>query len=126
MNSNADITARLRTTDQHLIEPQPWGRLEWYVSGAIGNSEKLTVGKCVLDPGQANGRHWHPTSDEVLTVLKGRIVHSWDDEEFPMEEGDVISIPQGVVHNARNVGEGQAELSIVFSTAHRTTEGAES
>ncbi|MCR8669556.1 cupin domain-containing protein [Agrococcus sp. HG114] len=126
MNDKIDTPHTLRTKDQHIIEPQPWGRLEWYVSAAIGNSEKLTVGLCVLDPGQANGRHWHPTSDEVLTVRKGSIIHTWNDQEFPMEEGDVISIPQGVVHNARNVGEGQAELSIVFSTAYRTTEGEES
>lgn len=121
-----NISDRLRTVEQHIIEPQPWGRLEWYVSAEIGNSETMTLGKCVLDEGQANGRHWHPNCDEVLTVVKGSIIHSWNDEEFPMEAGDVISIPEGVVHNARNVGEGQAELSIAFSSAYRTTEGAES
>lgn len=121
-----NISDRLRTADQHTIEPQPWGRLEWYVSAEIGNSETMTLGKCVLDEGQANGRHWHPNCDEVLTVIKGSIIHSWNDEEFPMEVGDVISIPQGVVHNARNVGEGQAELGITFSSAYRTTEGEES
>ncbi|WP_401000734.1 cupin domain-containing protein [Agromyces sp. GXQ0307] len=116
----------LRTAAQHVIEPQPWGRLEWYVSGAIGNSETMTTGKCVLDPGQANGRHWHPDCDEILMVLTGSIVHTWNDEEFPMEAGDVISIPRGVIHNARNVGDTQAELAIAFSSAHRTAEGAES
>lgn len=116
----------LRTRKQHIIEPQPWGRLEWYVSAQIGNSETLTTGKCILDPGEANGRHWHPNCDEVLAVISGRIIHTWNDEEFPMEEGDVISIPQGVVHSARNTGNTPAELSITFSSAHRRTEGAES
>lgn len=115
----------LKTKSEHKIEPQTWGRLEWYVSAEIGNSETMTVGKCVISPGQANGRHWHPNCDEILTVLKGKIIHSWDDEEFEMNEGDVISIPTGVVHNARNVGDTDAELSISFSSAYRKSEGAE-
>ncbi|BDZ44540.1 hypothetical protein GCM10025866_04490 [Naasia aerilata] len=36
-----------------VIEPQPWGRLEWMVSDAIGNSDVLTVGKCFIQPGEA-------------------------------------------------------------------------
>jgi quercetin dioxygenase-like cupin family protein len=72
--------------------------------------------------GQANGRHSHPNCDEILTVLKGKIVHSWNDDEFEMDEGDVISIPSGVIHNARNVTEEPVELAIAFSSAYRTTE----
>jgi quercetin dioxygenase-like cupin family protein len=112
----------LRTKDQHVIERWPWGRLEWYVSAEIGNSNSMTIGKCVLAPGQANGRHRHPNCDEVLTVLRGDIVHSWDEQEFPMHAGDVVSIPSGVAHNARNVGDAEAELAIAFSSAHRTFE----
>ena len=115
----------LKKKAEHVIEPQAWGRLEWYVSAEIGNSETMTVGKCILSPGGANGRHWHPNCDEILTVLKGRIINSWDDEEFEMNVGDVISIPSGVVHNARNVGDEEAELSIAFSSAYRKTEGEE-
>lgn len=99
-----------------------WGHLEWYVSAEIGNSETMTVGKCVLNPGQANGRHLHPNCDEILQVLKGKVIHTWNGEEFEMNEGDVVSIPSGVIHNARNIGDGVAELAISFSSAYRTTE----
>lgn len=98
----------------------PWGRLVWQVSGELGNSETLTVGRCILDPGHANGRHFHPDCDEVLEVLTGSIVHTWGEDEVAMERGDVISIPAGLMHNARNTGDTAAELLIVFSTAHRT------
>jgi len=98
----------------------PWGRLIWQVSGQLGNSETLTVGRCILDPGQANSRHQHPDCDEVLEVLAGSIVHTWGDKEVAMDQGDVISIPAGLVHNARNTGDGAAELLIVFSTPNRT------
>lgn len=111
---------RVARPDSYQVEEMPWGRLIWQVSGELGNSEALTVGRCILDPGRANGRHQHPNCDEVLEVLHGSIVHSWGDTEIAMKQGDVISIPAGVVHNARNTGDRAAELLIVFSTAHRT------
>lgn len=112
----------LKKKSEHQIVSTEWGRLEWYVSAEIGNSETMTVGKCVLNPGQANGRHLHPNCDEILQVLKGKIIHSWNDEEFEMNEGDVIAIPSGVFHNARNITDDVVELAISFSSAYRTTE----
>jgi quercetin dioxygenase-like cupin family protein len=116
-----DLDTRLQRSSDHVVVNMPWGRLEWYVSAEIGNSETMTVGKCLVDVGQENGRHYHPNCDEVLTVLRGRIIHSWNDEERVMDVGDVISIPQGVVHNARNIGNVVAELAISFSSAYRRT-----
>jgi quercetin dioxygenase-like cupin family protein len=123
--SKQEIDTHLRTDADHVHEPHTWGWLEWYVSAAIGNSTTMTVGKCVLNPGQANGRHYHPNCDEILTVLKGRIINTWNDEERVMEEGGVISIPSGVWHSARNLGDTPAELAISFSSAYRETVGLE-
>lgn len=105
------------------VEEQEWGRLEWMVSGALGNSEKLTVGRCYIRPGEQNPRHYHPNCDEVLHVLQGTIVHSIDDETFEMGPGDTVSIPSGAVHNARNVGPDEAIFVIVFSTPDREVVG---
>lgn len=106
-----------------VIEPQPWGQLEWMVSGAIGNSDVLTVGTCRIDPGQQNPVHYHPNSDEVLHVVTGTIEHRVGDEHVPMSAGDTISIPMGMLHNARNVGTEQAVFTIIFDTAHREVIG---
>lgn len=111
---------KVRRPAQYHVEEMPWGRLVWQVAGDLGNSETLTVGRCILEVGEANNRHVHPECDEVLEVLSGSIVHTWDDQEVSMEVGDTISIPAGVAHNARNTGEERAELLIVFSTAYRT------
>lgn len=121
MTTVEDFEKNLRRRSEHILVDMPWGRLEWYASAEIGNSETMTVGKCHIDVGQQNGRHYHPNCDEILTVLRGEIIHSWNDEEQRMSAGDVISIPQGVVHNARNVGNVAAELAICFSSAHRGT-----
>jgi quercetin dioxygenase-like cupin family protein len=105
------------------IDPQPWGRLEWMVSGAVGNSDTLTLGKCFIRPGQQNPAHHHPNCDEVLHVLRGTILHRVDDEYFEMGPGDTVSIPTGRIHNARNTGDVEAELLICFSTPDRQVVG---
>lgn len=112
---------RLTRSSDFVIEPLSGGELRWGVSAARGNSQHLSVGWCLLDPGQANTRHYHPNCDEVLVVVDGSITHSWNSEEMEMSEGDAISIPQGVVHNARNTGEARARLLICFSSATRET-----
>ncbi|MFI5732321.1 cupin domain-containing protein [Kribbella sp. NPDC051587] len=101
------------------IEEQPWGRLEWMVSGALGNSTTMTLGRCYIRPGEQNSRHYHPNCDEILHVLQGTIEHSVDDELVRMGPGDTISIPSGRVHNARNLGDDEAIFVIAFSSPDR-------
>lgn len=106
-----------------VVEPQTWGRLEWMISGAIGNSGTMTVGKCYIDPGQHNPPHHHPNCDEVLHVVRGAIRHRFGDAYVDMGPGDTISIPQGTIHNAENVGAERAEFVICFSSAQREVVG---
>jgi quercetin dioxygenase-like cupin family protein len=113
----------LTTPQTETVSPQPWGRLVWMVSGERGNSHVLTVGRCHLNPGQANPYHFHPNCDEVLHVVQGEIEHSLGDCRFAMSAGDTVSIPQGTVHNARNTGPTEAVLFIAFSTADRQVVG---
>lgn len=103
------------------VESFPWGRLEWHANGALGNSDALTLGRCVLNPGCGNTPHVHPNCVEILRLDYGRIEHSLGEEWFVMEPGDTISIPVGVPHGARNVGEGEASMTILYDTARRET-----
>lgn len=123
MTEPVDDHRTLTRPESFLVEEQDWGRLVWMVNGALGSSETMTVGRCFIEPGQANPRHHHPNCDEVLHVLRGTIEHSVDDARFRMEPGDIVSIPQGSLHNARNIGDDVAELLICFDTADRRTEG---
>jgi len=100
-----------------------WGQIIWTVSRGLGNSETMTFGLVTIKAGDANPRHCHPNCDEVLHVISGRIEHSLGDEKFVMEAGDTISIPTGVFHNAKAIGETDALITISFSSAARETEG---
>lgn len=119
--TSTNLESHLHRACQHVVEPTDWGRLEWSVSARIGNSETMTIGTCFVEPGMQNGRHFHPNCDEVLRVVRGTIVQTWNGSECEMNAGDVVSIPSGVVHNARNIGNETAELAISFSSAYRET-----
>jgi quercetin dioxygenase-like cupin family protein len=101
-----------------------WGTLYWYASGAQGNSDYQTVGRCVLTKGMQNPKHYHPDCEEVLYVLSGKIEHFVDGQGWlAMSDGDTITVARNVWHQARNVGDSEAHLLICFSSAQRTTVG---
>ena len=83
----------------------------------------MTVGEAVIKPGQENPRHYHPNCDEILHVVRGRILHTMGSQQVEMTAGDTVSIPTGVRHNARNIGTEDAVLAISFSSAHREVIG---
>ena len=61
-----------------------------------------------LAPGVAFGRHTHP-GEEIIYVLAGAI--TYDVEGKPpvtLKAGDVLFIPAGTVHAAKNVGQDTA------------------
>lgn len=111
----------LKLADGELVD-QPWGELRWLVSRKLGNSENMTFGRVIIPAGVSNPRHRHPNCDEVVHLLSGQIEHSLGDESFTMEPGDTISIPAGIWHNARALGDIDAEMVISFSSADRETE----
>ena len=83
----------------------------------------MTTGLAVILPGKSNPLHFHPNCDEVLHVIQGRIIHTMDGESAEMKAGDTVSIPVGTLHNATNVGNEVALLSIAFSSAYRQVIG---
>lgn len=104
-------------------EPQPWGKLQWFAHRSLGNTANVTIGHATITPGHENPVHWHPNCDEVLHVLKGRIMHRVGDEVFEMNAGDTVVIPEGVLHNARNIGTEDAVLAVSFNSADRVAIG---
>ncbi|SFH91483.1 cupin domain-containing protein [Bradyrhizobium sp. cf659] len=57
-----------------------------------------------LAPGVAFGRHTHP-GEEIIYVLAGAIEYAVDGKPpVTLKAGDVLFIPAGTVHAAKNVG----------------------
>lgn len=78
---------------------------------SVRGREVLQV-RVELDPGVTFPRHRHP-GEEVIYVLEG----SWEYQvegkpPLTLEAGDVLFIPAGTIHAAKNVGGGKgAELA---------------
>ena len=67
-----------------------------------------------FQPGAASGRHFHP-GEELGYLLEGTLELALDGKPPRMlKAGDVIFIPAGTVHNARNAGSGIAKVLATY------------
>lgn len=57
-----------------------------------------------FDPGASFGKHIHP-GEEIIYVIEGLFEYQVGDEPpVTLKAGDVLFIPAGTIHAARNVG----------------------
>src|SRR5882672_6069742 len=65
-----------------------------------------------IDPGVTSSRHSHP-GEEIIYVLEGVLEYQLDGKPpVTLKAGDVLFIPAGTIHAAKNVGSGPgAELA---------------
>lgn len=108
----------VKSSEIRSVEEE-WGSLTWVASGQIGNTDNITLGRVVIKKGYSNPPHCHSGCEEVLYLLRGRLEHTLGDEVFTVEAGDVITLPPGVYHAARSVGDEDAEMIVVYNSATR-------
>jgi quercetin dioxygenase-like cupin family protein len=93
----------------HVVGAQPGIRrtdLQRHDLAAPGR-EVIQV-RVELDPGVAFGRHSHP-GEEIVYVLEGALEYEVEGKPLvTLKPGDVLFIPAGTIHSARNVGTGRA------------------
>jgi quercetin dioxygenase-like cupin family protein len=70
---------------------------------------EVVQARAEFDPGGAVGRHTHP-GEEVSYVLEGSIELEVDGKTQTVEAGKPFFIPAGVVHAAKNNGQGKASV----------------
>jgi quercetin dioxygenase-like cupin family protein len=65
-----------------------------------------------FDPGYVSPKHTHP-GEEIVYVLEGSLEYEVEGEPpVTLKAGDVLFIPAGTIHAAKNVGSGNgAELA---------------
>jgi quercetin dioxygenase-like cupin family protein len=61
-----------------------------------------------IDPGVTSPRHTHP-GEEIIYVLEGSLEYQVEGKPpVTLKPGDVLFIPAGTIHAAKNVGSGNA------------------
>ncbi|MEQ1759537.1 MAG: cupin domain-containing protein [Vicinamibacterales bacterium] len=83
----------------------------------IFESPRLLVGLNAFEAGQSHALHSHAGMDKVYHVLEGNGLFLLDDQELPMEAGDLLVAPEGVPHGVRNTGTGRLLVLAVLAPA---------
>ncbi len=96
-----------------------WGSLSWFAGDDAGVPAGLALGRVVIRRGCENPPHAHPNCAEVLHVVRGRVEHRTGADVDVLGPGDTILVPPGVPHNAKSIGEEDADLIVAFSSSRR-------
>lgn len=70
--------------------------------------------RATFTAGEGHGFHYHEDREEFLYVLEGEVEQWVGEEKRLCLAGDVIYVPDGVVHASFNVGKGEARLLAIF------------
>jgi len=103
--------------DARLVTPLPHCILEWHCHAENTPSRHLSLGTATFPVGGGHGRHRHPNAEEIIYLVQGKARQGLESEEYEMNPGDSIHIPQNAVHYTKNVGDGELVIMVVFSSA---------
>jgi quercetin dioxygenase-like cupin family protein len=80
--------------------------------GAHGSQQLATV-YFELEPGDSLGAHID-SAEELIVVLDGHLEAQVGDEQGEVKQGEIILIPEMVLHNFSNIGKTKARILGVF------------
>lgn len=103
------------------VEQSAWGTLQWVCNEKLMPGSAQTVGLATILPGKQNPVHYHPNCEEVLYVISGQGLHSYDGRTVPLKAGMTIRIPAKVKHNMVNTGTETLRTLVSFSSGDRKT-----
>ena len=103
------------------VEQSAWGTLQWVCNEKLMPGAAQTVGLATILPGKQNPVHYHPNCEEVLYVISGQGVHSYDGQTIQLKAGMTIRIPPKVKHNLINTGTETLRTLVSYSSGDRQT-----
>ena len=111
----------LRTLKQTESERRDhsWGSLRFFAGTTINGPIGLSAARVVIKSKTRNPRHSHPSCDEILYLLAGKLTHYVGSDAYEMSAGDCIAIPKGVPHYAINDGAEDADMIVAYSSGER-------
>jgi len=94
------------------------------VFGPHNGAKHLTFNYAKFPPGVAFTQHVHDHSEDLIFVLEGSGVIRLDDQEFPIEKGDVILVSEGEFHGTVAGPEGLTCVSVQAPPDTRLYDGS--
>jgi mannose-6-phosphate isomerase-like protein (cupin superfamily) len=103
------------------VEQNAWGTLQWVCNDKLMPGSEQTVGLATILPWKQNPVHYHPNCEEVLYVISGQGLQSYDGRTILLKAGMTIRIPAKVKHNMVNTGTETLRTVVSFSSGDRKT-----
>ena len=104
------------------VEQNDWGTLQWLCNEKLMPGAQQTIGLATILPGKHNPVHYHPNCEEMLFVISGEGVQSYDDDQtITLKAGMTIRIPAKGKHNLANTGKEPLRTLVSFSSGDRQT-----
>jgi len=117
----AEWSGKVTDATQLPVEQNAWGTLQWVCNERLMPGSAQTVGLATILPGKQNPVHYHPNCDEVLYVISGQGLQSYDGRTILLKAGMTIRIPAHVKHNIVNTGNETLRTLVSFSAGDRKT-----
>ena len=99
--------------------PQSWGWLSFLADEESTGTTGVTVGTARIDPGASNPLHIHPNCAEIILFLAGNVEHAVGADIVELGRGDMLIVPAGMAHNARNAGSDPVEMIVIYNAGSR-------
>ena len=105
----------IRSADMATAEPFPGVTSLSLVTKETG-SERLTVLRMTISPGEQIPLHNHPDHEEGIYVLQGTLRATHGDQEELIVAGDVVLAASGMRHGLANLSQEPAVIVAIFPT----------
>jgi mannose-6-phosphate isomerase-like protein (cupin superfamily) len=101
----------------NLVDPLALSRLvhDDYSNISLGNVNDHEIRMSVMT--EQFRWHLHPDSDETFYGVDGELVIQFEDREVIVRPGQFVTVPAGVLHRTRPVGERSVNLTFERTNA---------
>lgn len=105
-------TTAPRIVDLHEIEPnrRRGGDLRAMLTPTTVGATSGFMGVAIMQPGERIGEHYHPYSEEFVTVVCGALEVDLDGVTHALAPDQGLMIPRNMRHRFRNVGRVEARM----------------
>lgn len=92
-----------------------WGSAGMRCAPPSTGCTSFVVMDVTLEPGSCHAFHKHPDQDEMIVVVRGRVVQYIEQRHAELGPGDSVYVDMDVVHGTYNDFTETAELQVVLA-----------
>ncbi|MCY2960540.1 MAG: cupin domain-containing protein [Planctomycetota bacterium] len=108
---------RFVTSKDAQLEDLPWGQHEWLARAGLTDSKLLQLVRVTMPPGRSHAFHRHPSMEELVMVVSGRVEQWVGREKRILGPGELAHVPMDEVHGSYNVFQEQVVFLAILSPA---------